>query len=248
MSSEPWYPWYAADYANKTAHLSMVEHGAYRLLLDHYYQMGGKLKANEEQLLRVCRAFATVEKQALLSVLHQFFELRENVYYHDRADRELSKRAELSRKRAEIGQRGGAKAKAKRQAKGQANTEATDQANDKQLLTQSHLLSSSTKEESKARGRAGAAKAPASPAAQPGRAGDPGWEAAYPRWARVREQFGDVLWANSFAPCRPNGSETTLICVSLYDRDRLAERFGDKLERLFGEPVTFKVEPKGDGK
>ncbi|NOT39972.1 MAG: DUF1376 domain-containing protein, partial [Alphaproteobacteria bacterium] len=68
--------------ANTTAHLSMTEVGAYRLLLDHYINVGGNCLASEEQLLRVCRAVAKQEQVAARSVLQQFFEHSDGVWRH----------------------------------------------------------------------------------------------------------------------------------------------------------------------
>lgn len=104
-----WYSWYPGDYAAKTAHLTMVEDGAYRRLLDHYYQMGGKMVANATILLRVCRAFKSQEQAALKKILAEFFIERGGLYYHERADAELEKRAQLRQKRAEAGSIGGKK-------------------------------------------------------------------------------------------------------------------------------------------
>lgn len=102
-----WYAWFPGDYASKTATLTLVEHGAYRVLLDHYYQMGGSVVANATDLLRVCRAFAEAEQAAVAKVLAQFFVERDGYYHHERADAELAKRALLREKRAEAGSKGG---------------------------------------------------------------------------------------------------------------------------------------------
>lgn len=226
------------NYARQTAHLSMIEHGAYRLLLDWYMQTGIKLEANEKQLLRVCRAFATEEKHALLSVLKQFFKLVDGHYVHDDAEAALENRKKISEVRRFAGAIGGAKPKAKRQ----TNTEAKE----KQLLgtSLSSSLSSQKKENARAAARVSTA---APPAAKPG--AGPGWESEFPLWAKVRASFfemhgSDTLWQNTFAPCRPNGCETTIVCASIFDRDRLEQQFSDKLEKIFKARITFKFEPK----
>lgn len=102
-----WYAWYPGDYASKTAQLTMVEDGAYRRLLDHYYQMNGTMVANATILLRVCRAFATDEVAAVHAALATFFVERDGHYIHERADIELAKRQELREKRAAAGSKGG---------------------------------------------------------------------------------------------------------------------------------------------
>jgi uncharacterized protein YdaU (DUF1376 family) len=101
-----WYPHYPGDYERDTAHLKLAEHGAYRLLLDHYYSAGGPPPPDKERLYRVCRAFDLAERAAVDTVLAQFFVLRENGYHNGRADRELLKRSEQRSRLSESGRRG----------------------------------------------------------------------------------------------------------------------------------------------
>jgi uncharacterized protein YdaU (DUF1376 family) len=100
MTGRPWYAHYLADYDRDTADLSLMEHGAYRKLLDHYYRTGGPLPANALQLHRACGAFKGVEKRVLNSILDRFFDLVNGFYHHKRCDAELAKSAEISQKRA----------------------------------------------------------------------------------------------------------------------------------------------------
>lgn len=102
-----WYAWFPGDYASKTATLTLVEHGAYRVLLDHYYEMHGSMVANATLLLRVCRAFDPTEVAAVHAVLARYFVERDGYYHHERADAELAKRALLREKRAAAGSKGG---------------------------------------------------------------------------------------------------------------------------------------------
>lgn len=102
-----WYSWYPADYAAKTAHLTAVQDGIYRRLLDHYYLMHGRVLANATTLLRVCRAFDEAERAAVPAMLAEFFTVIDGHYRHERADAELEKRALLRQKRAEAGSKGG---------------------------------------------------------------------------------------------------------------------------------------------
>lgn len=94
-----WYPFHVADYSRDTGHLSMLEHGAYRLLLDHYYMTGSPLPANAEQLHRICRAIAHAEQQAVQTVVQQFFQLTDAGYTHERVEAELAEARQLSEKR-----------------------------------------------------------------------------------------------------------------------------------------------------
>jgi uncharacterized protein YdaU (DUF1376 family) len=127
------YFWTAFDwkrYSSKTEELSITEHGAYFLLLKHYYQNGGPITANAERLLNVCRAFADGEKAAVMYVLSKFFHLEGDTYRHFTCDEELAKAAGTSEKRRVAGKKGAEKTNAKRSANAAANAE--------QLPTQSH--------------------------------------------------------------------------------------------------------------
>lgn len=89
-----WYAFYPGDYARSTAHLSIAEHGAYRLLLDHYYSTDAPLPPDNPALYRIARAFNRQERAAVDSVVSQFFELGADGYHNRRADREIARRAD----------------------------------------------------------------------------------------------------------------------------------------------------------
>ena len=76
MSKEQmfWYKFVITDYQRDTAHLSILEHGAYRLLLDHSYLYGGVLPPKIDQIFRMTGAIQEDEKEAIRSVLKEFFE------------------------------------------------------------------------------------------------------------------------------------------------------------------------------
>ena len=100
-----WFPFYFADYSAKTEHLTLVEHGAYLLLMGSYYKTGCKLPANAKQLQRICRAFEPAEVEAMQSVLDQFFILDGDHYTHTRIDEELEKSNQISEKRSKAAQK-----------------------------------------------------------------------------------------------------------------------------------------------
>ena len=104
-----WYAHYLGDYGRDTAHLSLVQHGAYRLLLDHYYSTANPLPSDVTILQRICRAFDQSEKDAVLFVLTEFFELRSDGYHNARANAELARRAENHERLSNCGRRGAEK-------------------------------------------------------------------------------------------------------------------------------------------
>ena len=77
------------DYARDAGHLTMLEHGAYTVLLDRYYSTEQPIP--EDQAHRVCRARSKEERAAVDAVLNEFFTLKDGQWVNGRADRELVK-------------------------------------------------------------------------------------------------------------------------------------------------------------
>ena len=84
-----YYPRHLGDYAKDTGHLSMLEHGAYTLLLDRYYSTDAAIPA--DQTYRLTRARSREERAAVDSVLAEFFTLKESWWTNSRADKEIEK-------------------------------------------------------------------------------------------------------------------------------------------------------------
>lgn len=84
-----YYRRYVGDYMRDTAHLSILEHGAYNLMLDHCYATEKPLPGTLDGLYRLCRAMSRSEQEAVRNVAREFFELRDDGYHNPRADREV---------------------------------------------------------------------------------------------------------------------------------------------------------------
>lgn len=95
--AQSWYPFYVGDYARKTSHLSMLEHGAYRLLLDHYYATGEPLPDDNVKLFRICRARTPSERQSVLSAVSEFFIKDGTLLRSEKCDRVLDKQLNYSK-------------------------------------------------------------------------------------------------------------------------------------------------------
>ena len=100
-----YYERHLGDYARDTAHLSMMEHGAYNLLLDRYYATEQGIPA--DQVHRLARARTREERAAVDTVLQEFFALQEGVWTHKRADNELVKAQARIKAAQDNGRRGG---------------------------------------------------------------------------------------------------------------------------------------------
>jgi uncharacterized protein YdaU (DUF1376 family) len=77
----------------------MLEHGAYRLLLDYYYTNEGPIPTDLLALFRVCRAHNPRERAAVEKMLSKYFHAMDGVWIHDRADEEIKKTNEISEER-----------------------------------------------------------------------------------------------------------------------------------------------------
>jgi len=102
-----WYKHYMGDFARDTAHLTILQHGVYRLLLDHYYATEKPLQADILALQRIIRATTPDEQDAIKTVLKEFFTLKDGFYHNDRADRELAKYELQAEHNREVGRKGG---------------------------------------------------------------------------------------------------------------------------------------------
>lgn len=93
-----YYERHLGDYARDTAHLSMLEHGAYGLLLDRYYATESGIPA--DQAHRVARARTKEEKAAVDAVLAEFFVLEAGCWRSKRCDMEIERFLESEPDRA----------------------------------------------------------------------------------------------------------------------------------------------------
>jgi len=97
--SRPWMPLYIADYLSDTMHFNAAEHGAYLLLIMHYWQTGS-LPDDEARLARIVR-MTDAEWVAARVVIRPKFG---DGWRHDRIEGELGEAERL----AQAGRKGGA--------------------------------------------------------------------------------------------------------------------------------------------
>ena len=87
------YPFNIGDYAGKTRHLTWDEDMAYRRLLDVYYSNEQPLPADKRQVYRLAGAQTTKQKQAVDTVLNEFFDKVPEGFRNARCDEEIAKAA-----------------------------------------------------------------------------------------------------------------------------------------------------------
>lgn len=81
-----YYQHHIGDYRKDTSHLTLLEHGIYRQLLDLYYISEKPLDANA---LRLICARTENEQSIAMQLLNEFFTKDGDKYYHSRCDAEI---------------------------------------------------------------------------------------------------------------------------------------------------------------
>jgi len=98
--SRPWMPLYVADYLGDTRHLTAAQHGAYLLLLMHYWQHG-ELPDDDQQLARIA-SMTDDEWRVARPVVRAFFQ---DGWYNKRLVRELAESAAAYERRSAAGKK-----------------------------------------------------------------------------------------------------------------------------------------------
>lgn len=97
----PWMPLYVGDYLAKTSHLTTEQHGAYLLLILHYWANNG-LPSTEEELMAIAKMDSGKWYGNRVAIA-KFFD---KDWRHERIDQELAKAKGISEKRALAGLKG----------------------------------------------------------------------------------------------------------------------------------------------
>jgi uncharacterized protein YdaU (DUF1376 family) len=146
---DKWMPLYIGDYLADTGHLTTTQHGAYLLLIMHYWRKGG-LPGDDKQLAAIAKLPLRIwldSKDTLQAFFHDGWK-------HKRVDSQLERQAEISSKRVAAGAKGGRPRKQEK-----TNCEANGVANQKQSETKE----SKAKEVSNSEADASGAQAPDDP-------------------------------------------------------------------------------------
>ena len=98
-----WMPIYIGDYLGDTIELSAAEHGAYLLLLMHYWLKKGEIGDDIERLSRVCK----VDEKTCSFILGYYFTHEEGNYRNKRADIEMANAESRRLSASENGKKGG---------------------------------------------------------------------------------------------------------------------------------------------
>lgn len=98
-------PLYVGDYLGDTGHLGTTQHGAYFLLMMHYWRQG-ELPDDDRQLASITKLPLRIWLE-IRPVMQAFFH---DGWRHKRIDEELAKMTAAAERRAAAGQKGGQRA------------------------------------------------------------------------------------------------------------------------------------------
>lgn len=98
-----YYRRYVGNYLKKTARLSMLDHGAYNLMLDYYYADEKPLPLDMDELYVMVRAMTPADRKSVDKVLERYFTRQSDGFHNERADHEI----DVSKKARANGSKGG---------------------------------------------------------------------------------------------------------------------------------------------
>lgn len=86
-----YYQHHIGDYIKDTAHLTVLEDGIYRRLIDLYYSRDGEIPEDVKQVARLIGARTEIEVQTTSNILNEFFKNKSGKWTHIRCDKEIAK-------------------------------------------------------------------------------------------------------------------------------------------------------------
>lgn len=242
MSDRPdnYFTMFTGDYLRDTMHLTTRQHGAYQLLLMHYYGTGRPLPLNEIAVRTITRESPDEWKQDGPIVM-AFFTDETDGWHQKRADKELQGANTRYTKAVKA-------ANAKHAAKQKpSNSQAGNGADSR--ASPEHMLGGCEPSPSPSAKGLGSLRnpkplAPRQPAHDASAAaaapqGEPGWELGKPLWESYRAKVGEPAWALWFRSLCLNGSETSVIARSSFEATEVGKRYGNDLTVHFHTPVKI---------
>lgn len=99
-----YYPFHIGDYASATRHLTWDEDMAYRRLIDAYYTREEPLPTDPRQVYRLVCASTEEQREAVDTILNEFFDYTDSGWVNSRCDAEISAFRTKSEKAAQSAQ------------------------------------------------------------------------------------------------------------------------------------------------
>ena len=86
-----YYEHHIGDYAEATAHLSFIEDAAYSRMIRKYYATEKPLPADIKAVQRLIGARTKEEREAVATVLEEFFTLDADGWHNARCDEDIAR-------------------------------------------------------------------------------------------------------------------------------------------------------------
>ncbi len=102
-----YYKRHIGDYAAATRHLSLLEHGVYCMLLDIYYTSERALPVDTRAVQRLVGARSKEEREAVETILEEFFEKGVDGWHQSRCDEEIHRKQVIAETNQALGRMGG---------------------------------------------------------------------------------------------------------------------------------------------
>lgn len=106
---DTWMPIYWGDYARDTGHLNSAGHGAYLMLIKHYWCTGEPLTDDDDELWRVACCDSKRDWLKLRPKVSKLFRISDGKWRHKRIDTEMERAAKKTQAKAEAGRLGAEK-------------------------------------------------------------------------------------------------------------------------------------------
>lgn len=103
--AKAWMPLYWGDYFCKTSELTQSGHGAYMMLIGHYWETGKPIPKKNRWV--ITKAFSDEEREKCDEVCDLFFVNQDGLLYNNRVEVELAKSKAITEKNQKNGQKGG---------------------------------------------------------------------------------------------------------------------------------------------
>lgn len=125
-----YYKHYVGDFQRKTRHLSLMEQGVYRAMLDHYYATEKPLPRDPASLCRLVGCQTKAEREAVGKIAAEFFREEDGGLINGRAKEEIEAYATL----CDTNHRIAVEREAKRKAHASDTVRSTDRATERITL------------------------------------------------------------------------------------------------------------------
>lgn len=106
---DTWMPLYWGDYVRDTGHLGCAGHGAYLMMIKHYWCTGTPLNDDDSELWRIACCEGKREWLKIRPALERLFLIGDGLWRHKRVEIELAKAVRKTEERRESGSKGAEK-------------------------------------------------------------------------------------------------------------------------------------------